>query len=571
LLKLYKEKGMDAPNKKTSAYDRLLKFCGLRSKDGVKKLFAPITKAYEGTGDDEGYLFVEGILAAEEPDFEGEIMDYKSSKPHFQAWNKDFAEKTGGKSVGNLRGQHNSKIAAGLFVAMDYDDKKLSIPVTAKVVDPVEQDKVRECVYTSFSIGAHYAKKWRDGKYMRWTANPFEGSLVDFGSIPSTRGFTYRSADGKEEERVFDGGRRALREAFESLGKPLAVAEEDRIYERINKFAAAQKGLYSVSGFAQLLQSLIYFRDSIMFEREQEGDDSPVTDRVSEATEELLECLAAYTQEQVSEEIGKNSAKEKAMDIKELLETQRNTPNNAVSADKAGKGEHADNDHVRAIREAAATLEKAIASLKAATGVGGSSEGETSPKKHPDQGERERDHQNPNNNKCTSKAEDCKDDKCAEHGKGAKAGNDHDEDDKAKKEKEEKAKKEMEEAAKKKEEKAAAVGSGSDTALKRADVVQIVKETVSAEMDSKMDGKLAPIGAQLKAIGDVLQALGSAQAPTRIAARAGLTAVTKDEDNESRDREEADKSVRGLVKNGETVNAILKIRERPNFITTGTR
>ncbi len=166
---------------------------------GLRKLcaFGAFKSAWDSPVDDpEPGLFVEGILAAEQVDFEGEIMDYASSKPNFQRWNANFAEQTNGKSVGNLRGQHNPKIAAGKFVTMEYDDAKMQIPVLAKVIDPTEADKVREGVYTSFSIGAHYVRKWRDGANVRWTADPFEGSLVDFGSIPASRGFSYRAADG---------------------------------------------------------------------------------------------------------------------------------------------------------------------------------------------------------------------------------------------------------------------------------------------------------------------------------------------------------------------------------------
>jgi hypothetical protein len=165
---------------------------------GPKKFAAFAIKSVweSGVEDPEAGLFVEGILAAEEVDFQNEIMDYATSKPNFQKWNANFSEATGGRSVGNLRGQHDPKIAAGKFVSMSYDDEKLTIPVIAKVVDPIEQNKVREGVYTSFSIGAHYVRKWRDGQYTRWTADPFEGSLVDFGSIPKSRGFSYRAADG---------------------------------------------------------------------------------------------------------------------------------------------------------------------------------------------------------------------------------------------------------------------------------------------------------------------------------------------------------------------------------------
>lgn len=161
---------------------------------GVKRVQFAFKSAAESP--ESGGLVVEGILAAEQVDFEGEVMDYKTSKPNFQKWNARSAEASGGKSLGALRGQHDPKIAAGKFIAMEYDDTRQVIPCTAVVVDPIEADKVREGVYTSFSIGAHYVRKWRDGQHTRWTADPFEGSLVDFGSIPGTRGFTYRTADG---------------------------------------------------------------------------------------------------------------------------------------------------------------------------------------------------------------------------------------------------------------------------------------------------------------------------------------------------------------------------------------
>jgi hypothetical protein len=301
LKEIYKKEGMETPASKAAA-------------GSVKRLFGPIFKVRD-TSDG---MFVEGCLAAEEEDFEHEIMDYKTSKPLFQKWSEDVAQKSGGLSVGNLRGQHNPKILAGKFVEINYDDESKKINVVAKVIDPTEQDKVREGCYTSFSTGAQYAKKWRDGNLTRWTAAPFEGSLVDIGSMPSTRGFVYCAADGKEEQRSFDGGRRELREAFEGIKQPLTTAEEDRIVETVNKSAAAHKGLWTVSAFANLMSDLIGLRNAVAFERSQEGDDSPVTDRIADATEELLECLASYTQEQVSEEISNNEEnKFMAIDISE--------------------------------------------------------------------------------------------------------------------------------------------------------------------------------------------------------------------------------------------------------------
>lgn len=325
---IYKKEGMETPTSKAAI-------------GSVKHIYAQVFKVRD-TADG---MFVEGCLAAEEPDFEGEIMDYETSKPFFEKWNSDFAGKTGGMSVGNLRGQHNPQIAAGKFVEMTYDNAAMKMQVVAKVVDPIEQEKVRDCVYTSFSVGARYVKKWRDPKnqkLMRWTAEPFEGSLVDMGSMPSTRGFTYCAVDGKEEFREFDNGRRALRQAFEGIKQPLTTAEEDRVVEIVGKSASAQKGLWTVSAFANLMSDLIGLRNAISYERSQEGDDSPVTDRVADATEELLECLASYTQEQVSEEISKQGEnKLMAIDIgeaKKNLDKAREDAKKAEEVFKAAGG-----------------------------------------------------------------------------------------------------------------------------------------------------------------------------------------------------------------------------------------
>jgi len=285
----------------------------------VKYLSAAIKSVEER---DDG-LYVEGCLAAEEVDGAGEVMDWETSLPHFKSWNAYFAEKTanaeGGVSVGNLRVMHQSRgPVAGKFVSMSYDNAAKKVAVVAKVTDEVEKKNVREGLYTAFSVGAKYLKKWYDStlKAVRWTAGPFEGSLVDYGAIPSTNGFTYRSLDGKEETVTFDGGRRALREAFEATGKTISTVEEDRFV------VSAAKGLYGVSSFAQLMSELVSLRASLKYERESEGDDSPVTDRVSEATDELLECLAAYTQEEISEEItnAKLTTKSKESAMADLVE-----------------------------------------------------------------------------------------------------------------------------------------------------------------------------------------------------------------------------------------------------------
>ncbi len=153
--------------------------------------FVPILKV------DEERREVTGILALEEPDHTGEILDYKRSKPHFEAWSRSFVEATGGKSAGNLRAMHGN-VAAGKFVSVLCDDAMLGFPVTAKVVDDNEWRKVQEGVYTGFSIGGKYGDIWQDGDLLRYEAMPCEGSLVDKPCIPGAT-FTMVRGDGSTD------------------------------------------------------------------------------------------------------------------------------------------------------------------------------------------------------------------------------------------------------------------------------------------------------------------------------------------------------------------------------------
>jgi hypothetical protein len=85
---------------------------------------------------------VHGVMAEEAVDKSGEIFDYASSKPYIQQWSADAVTQTAlaGQDIsfGNVRSQHNPKIAAGKLVAIDFDDDGKKIPIIAKIVDEAE-------------------------------------------------------------------------------------------------------------------------------------------------------------------------------------------------------------------------------------------------------------------------------------------------------------------------------------------------------------------------------------------------------------------------------------------------
>src|ERR1700690_726106 len=159
-------------------------------------MFVPITKV------DAAQRLVYGVLASEVVDKTGEVFDYATSKPNGEAGAGEIAKATDGKSVGNLREMHG-KSAAGKFTTLECDDKAKTINVCAKVIDDDAWEKVQEGVYTGFSIGGSYEKKWTDGEGLkRYTAKPSEGSLVDNPANPDAR-FTMVKADGTTLEKNF--------------------------------------------------------------------------------------------------------------------------------------------------------------------------------------------------------------------------------------------------------------------------------------------------------------------------------------------------------------------------------
>ena len=163
--------------------------------------FIPITKVNAERRE------VWGWGAIEEPDNSDEILDYASSKPHFMEWSNRAQKRSGGKSLGNVRAMHRS-VAAGKLIDLRADDTSKGFWVGAKIVDDREWKKVEEGVYTGFSVGGSYEKRWSDfqnpGK-IRYTAKPTELSIVDSPCIPSAT-FEMVKSDGITEEVEFRAG-----------------------------------------------------------------------------------------------------------------------------------------------------------------------------------------------------------------------------------------------------------------------------------------------------------------------------------------------------------------------------
>jgi hypothetical protein len=194
------------------------------------KLFLPIAKV------DADQRLVHGIATAEVADRAGEICDYESTKPYYEAWSQAMNEASGGKSLGAIRAMHG-RVAAGKITDIAFDDAGKRIMIAAKIVDDDEWRKVQEGVYTGFSQGGRYVRRWSDsgGELTRYTAEPNEISLVD---LPCVASATFEMIkDGVTHKRPFASRAAAPAEAPEAPEAPPAKEDAADASQRLDALA----------------------------------------------------------------------------------------------------------------------------------------------------------------------------------------------------------------------------------------------------------------------------------------------------------------------------------------------
>ena len=143
-----------------------------------------------------------GRAAAEEPDKAREIMDYATAKPMFKAWSDEAYAATSNvpgmqASRGNVREMHQ-KTTVGKLTDISFDDDAKSIEVVAHIPDDATWKRIESGLFTGFSVGGGYARKWADPVtgLTRYTPRPSEISLVDNPCMPSARFVELVKADG---------------------------------------------------------------------------------------------------------------------------------------------------------------------------------------------------------------------------------------------------------------------------------------------------------------------------------------------------------------------------------------
>ena len=236
------------------------------------RIFGTITKAEEN---EDGTLTVSGIASTETRDSDGEVFTAECMKAAIPDYMR----------FGAVREMHQP-IAAGTALAMETDEKGVT-HLEALVVDPVTIKKVQTGVLKGFSIGGNVPPGGRDAKNRKiiHKLNLTEVSLVDRPANP----------DAVIELVKFEGGNDP-EEPVDKTEDTAAKAEGQGETQDTVK-----KGLYGVSRFADLLESLGYQVSSAQSESEWEGDNSPVPARMREWLAEGAEILKAMAAEEVEE------------------------------------------------------------------------------------------------------------------------------------------------------------------------------------------------------------------------------------------------------------------------------
>lgn len=135
---------------------------------------------------DEAKREVYGLVTAQIPDKEDEVCDYPSTLPYYKAVAEEMGKATDGANIMPLREMHQLSAVGKGTQLVGHDDTK-EILMGFKVVDDNAWKKVVERVYTGFSQGGDYVRKWIQDGMQYYTAKPSEVSLVDNPCLGAAR------------------------------------------------------------------------------------------------------------------------------------------------------------------------------------------------------------------------------------------------------------------------------------------------------------------------------------------------------------------------------------------------
>lgn len=270
----------------------------------LKKIFASLDLAKTEEQDD-GTIKVWGYASADTEDSDGEIITadaMKAALPDYMKW-------------GAVREMHQAKAAGTAIEAEVQDDGKTWFG--AHIVDSEAVKKVKTGVYKGFSIGGKATERDELNKAVIKGLKLVEVSLVDRPANPEAV-LTMYKAEGLDDEPPAGEEISAVDMLADLLNKGEITPErllelakgETKTPESGTEVAKSgtetpsdeiKKGMWGVSRFADLIQSIAWLVEDTEYEAQWEGDNSPLPQQLRDWLAQGAEILKAMAEEEVNE------------------------------------------------------------------------------------------------------------------------------------------------------------------------------------------------------------------------------------------------------------------------------
>lgn len=241
----------------------------------MKRLYAEIAKT---EAQEDGTIKVFGYASSGAEDSDGETITSDAMKTALPDYMK----------FGAVREMHDSKKAAGTAIEAEVQEDGRTW-FGAHVVDPVAVKKVETGVYKGFSIGGKVTERDSLNKRLIKGIKLVEVSLVDRPANPEAvfTMFKAETVDGQPG----DEGESAKKNDDPGVGEDL------------------QKGMYSVSRFAEMLGSIASMVSDAQSESDYEGDNSPIPAQMREWLKQGAVIFTGMAAEEVNELVAMTEAK----------------------------------------------------------------------------------------------------------------------------------------------------------------------------------------------------------------------------------------------------------------------
>lgn len=292
-----------------------------------KRIYAEINKV---EAQDDGTLHVSGYASTNSKDSDGETVTTDCMRAALPDYMK----------FGAVREMHQAS-AAGTAISASIEESTGKTLFSAHVVDPIAILKVNTGVYKGFSIGGKVTERDTMDKKIIKGIHLYEVSLVDRPANPEA---VFKLAklestpedDVEELAEILDKGEITPAQILDLIKASKAPAEEPVVEPEpvVSVDQPLGKGLFGVSRFAEVLQSIGYLAEDTAWESQYEGDNSPLPASILQWLKDGMAIFTAMAQEECDELVSRLTA---ASGTPEVIQMAASKMAKAMEADDLTK------------------------------------------------------------------------------------------------------------------------------------------------------------------------------------------------------------------------------------------